>query len=86
MINMTMQEVIKKNHKEAYKRYIEEKEERNRLEKAEQRKNKVITIAAATLIIGLVCYYICTVNQITSKAMNNCMKNHSEDYCARKLG
>jgi len=83
---MTMQETIHQNHMKEYERYIQEKKERNRLEKAEQRKNKIITVAAATLIIGLVCYYVFTVNQITSKAMNNCMKNHSEDYCIRKLG
>lgn len=81
-----MQEMISENHKKAYERYIQEKEERNRLEKREQIKNKIITTAAAILIIGLVCYYIATINKISDKAINDCMQEHSQEYCLSKLG
>ena len=83
---MTMQEMISKNHKEAYNRYIERMKELKKEQVAEQRKNKIIVSVASVLIIGLVIYYMGTVTQITNQAMNKCRNNHSEDYCIRKLG
>ena len=79
---MTMEEALKENKMRMRKHY----EELKKQELKEQRKTKIIVTIASILIVGLVSYYMLTVSKMSSKAIENCMKDHSESYCVERLG
>lgn len=79
---MTMEQALKENKMRMRKHY----EDLKKQELKEQRKTKVVVMITSMLIIGLVIYYMISVSKMSSKAIENCMKDHSKTYCVERLG